>query len=509
MRTFMFGATAALCLVASAAFAETTVNGVARVPIQGPADAVRANAEEAARMDLIRQLARETIGAERLGELTPDLVRRLARQIRPEMIVERRSQKLGKEFEVALTARIEQSWFQGLLDAENIQSSVDRAGGAQTRILVMLDESIGPAKDYAAPAEIVTEYDHDSGASFSDKSVSAYAEKDRNASSFKGSTASSVRGSTAVGYSDGYGSAAGRSSGAAASATRVQGAAASSHSVSAVDKTDVQASVHDNTRFRQRITFQAPTSNGPSQFAKVKLNEQLLNYGVSVAEDRTFTSTYFNGDAPTFTSLQTTALFEPFLRSTARRDVSFFMGGTIAIQHAGRDPNTGQTVCTGSMEAQAFATATSEVIGAGTGEGEARGATYEDCSKRLSSSLAEQVAVSLGPKVQNYWRKQSRTQARVVQAATAGAAEYTLVVRGSNLSLAAQADLLDALGSTPGVEKQVFLGQSGNQMSFQVRYGGAAPLQLALFHKLRGNPAFAGMTASTQGQSVTLCLNAC
>lgn len=502
-------AAASVLLMASAAQAQSVVNGVGRAIIGRDAEAVRAQAEEAAKLDLVQALARQSLGAERTGELTPDLLRRLARQIRNEMIVDRTAQKIGKEFEVTLTARIEQSWFQGLLDAEGVQSSVQRAGGSQTRILVMLDESIGQARDYASPAEIVTEYDRQTGASFSDKSVAAYSEKDRSASSFKGAAASQVKTSSAAGYGDGYASAAARNSGSAASAVQVQGASAASHSVSSIDKTDVQASAHDNERFRQRITYQSPTSNGPSQFAKVTLNTQLLNYGVAVAEDRTFLSSYFNGQAPTYTALKDGALYVPFLRNAARNDVQFFMGGTISVQHAGRDPATGQAVCTGSMEAQAFASATSDVIAAGNGRAEARGATYEDCTKRVSETLAEQVAASVGPKVQNYWRTQSRNQAAIVRASATGSADYTLVVRAANLSMADQADLLDALSSTPGVENNVFLGQQGSQLSFQVRYGGTLPLQLALYQKLRANPAFAQMKATAVGQSITLCLSAC
>lgn len=512
MRNFMLAA-AAVCAVATSgpASAQAVLNGVGRVPIKGDAETVRAQAEEAAKLDLVQALARQTIGAERVGELSPDLVRRLARQLRPDMIVNRTSQKIGKEFEVTLSARIEQSWFQGLLDAEGVDSSVGRAGGGSTRILVMLDESIGTAQDYAAPAEIVTEYDRNSGASYSDKSVSAYSEKDRSASTFKGAAGSSVRGSTSAAYSDGYGgAAAGRSSGAASSAVKVQSASASSHSVSSIDKTDVQASVHDNERFRQRITFQSASSNGPSSYAKTRLNQRLKAYGVEVAEDRALLSSYFNGAAPTFTTLRdSSALYVPFLRNAARQEIQFFMGGTIQVRHAGRDPATGQTICTGALDATAFASANSLEIGSGAANGEARGTTYELCASKLADNLADEVGAVVGPQVQNYWRKQSRDQQRIVAAAQAGASEYTLVVRGSNLSMAAQADLLDALGSTPGVEKSVFLGQSGDQISFQVRYGANLPLQMALFQKLRANPAFAQMKATTQGQSVTLCLTAC
>ncbi|WP_374471694.1 hypothetical protein [Phenylobacterium sp.] len=507
MRYLIPAAVAALS-ISGAAQAQQIVPGTGKAPITRDVETVRAQAEADAKVDLVRNLVIQTLGAERLNELSPEVLQRLARQIRPDMIVDRSSQRLGKEFQVTLSARVEQAWFQGLLDNEQIKTSVARAGGAQTRILLMLDEAVGAAQDYAKPAEIVTEYDRQTGASFSDRSVSAYSEKDRSASTFKGASASQRQGSMAVGYSDAYGSAAGRASGSSASAARVQSAQASSRSVSSVDKTDVQAEVHDNERFRQRITYQTAAANGPSRFARSSLSEELKRYDVELADERMVMSSYFNGAPPTFESLSTSPRFEPFLRVAAQRGMNFFMGGGIRVEHAGTDAATGQFVCTGSLYADAYASSTGEHLASGKASGEAYARTNELCQAKLAETLSQKVALSIGPSVQNHWRTQTRNQAETV-ALAAGPVDYTLTVRGGSISMAMQADLLDALSSTSGVEKHVFLSQTPNQVSFQVRYNNSLPLQVALFQKLRTNPAFAQMQPTVDGRSVTLCLSGC
>jgi hypothetical protein len=471
---------------------------------------VRAQAEENAREDLVQALARQTIGAERMGELTPDITRRLAAQIRSEMIVNRSAERIGKDYRITLAARVDSAWFQSLLDNEGIISSSERAGGVTQPIFVMLDENTGPARDYQKPQEVVTEYDRNAGASFSDKSVAAYSQKDRAGQSYHGATADRVTGSDAAGYSDAYGSAAERSRGSASSATSVGAASASSNSVAAIDKTNVQADEHDVQRYRQRITFQTSSLTGPAQVARPALGSALRGYGVEMAASEIELSSYFRGTPPTYSQLKASVQFKPFLGDLAQRNVApFFMGGTISLQDAGRDAATGQPTCTGSLAASAFATGNSYMIAEGTAVATATGATYEDCAAKLSKTLAQQAATDIGPQVQNYWRKELRGQARIVAASASGQADYTLTVRAVRLDMAMQADVLDALGSIAGVQSQVFLGQTGKQVSFQVRYNGQLPLQMALYLKLRSNPAFAQMQPTTQGQNVVLCLSGC
>jgi hypothetical protein len=510
MRLALISAIAA-CVIANTAVAQSqTLNGVGTAPISKDVEGVRAAAEQSAKEDLVRALARQTIGAERLGEVTPDMVSRLANQIRADMIVDRSAERVGQTFKVTLSARIDTAWFQAQLDNEGIQLSSDRAGGDTQAIFVMIDQNTGPARDTDKPAEIVTEYDHNAGSDFRDKSVAAYSEKDKSAQSYRVNAAASASARSAAGYSAGGESAAATSRATAASAVSAKAAAASSHSEAAIDKTDVAASVHDDTHYYQKVVYQSSANTGPAQAARTSLGAALMKYSVAMANSDIELSSFFRGAPPTYSNLKASTHFEPFLVNLSQKNVApFFMGGTLRERDNGHDPATGQAMCTGDLEAAAFATNNSFQIAASTPNATASGANFEDCEAKLSQNLAAQAAAEMGPQIQSYWRKQLRRQAQTIASAGNASADYTLTVRGASLTMDMQADLMDALTGISGVEKQVFLGQAGNQISFQVRYGGPMPLQMALYQKLRANPAFAQMRPTTQGQSIVICLSAC
>jgi len=198
-------------VLASPAIGQTgnIVTGSGSAAVTRDTNAVRAQAEGQAKFDLVRSLARQTLGAERMGELTPAIIEQLATQIRPDMIVDRSAERVGQTYNVTLSADIARDWFIQQLDAFGIESSNRHGGGERQRIVVMIDEAIGVAPDHSQPAEIVTEYDRDRGASYSDKSTLAYSDRARSGSSSSLTAGQSSRGSYGVGYSNGYGAGAG------------------------------------------------------------------------------------------------------------------------------------------------------------------------------------------------------------------------------------------------------------------------------------------------------------
>lgn len=521
MRLALISCLAAFALATTAAAQSQTINGVGEAPITRDAESVRAAAEQNAKQDLIRALARQTIGAERLNELSPDMVARLAHQISTEMIVDRSAERIGQSYKITLSARIDPAWFMKQLDDEGVQSSSDAAQADMQPIFVMIDENTGPARDLGKPAEIVTEYDHSVGSDYRDKSVAAYSDKDRAASahsaaaanSFSGAASSRDRGS--AGYSDASGSAGYSGSSSSSSAVRAssayaeRGGSAYSHSEAAISKTDVAASDHDDTHYFQQVVYQTSSTTGPAKAARTGVGAALMRYGVTMATSDLELATFFHGAPPTYSNLKASTGFEPFVTYLSRKNVApFFMGGTLTERDNGRDVATGRAACTGDFEATAFATGDSRQIAASAPHGVATGESFEDCEANLSQNLALQAAAEMGPQIQGYWRRQMRRQVQAVSVAS-GSADYTLTLRATTMTMDMQADLMDALGSMPGVEKQAFLGQNGNQVSFQVRYSGSVPLQMALYQKLRSHPAFAQMQPTVQGQSVTLCLSGC
>ncbi|WP_242076339.1 hypothetical protein [Brevundimonas diminuta] len=503
------------CLVAAGLIAtpliaqDNVISGIGSAPVTRDLDAVRMHAEDSAKVELVRAIARQVLGDERIAELSPDVLRRLAAQIRPDMIVDRSSVRVGQEFRTTLSARVDRAWFQQLLDDEGIQSSLDRAGGQEQRIIVLLDESIGTAQDFERPVEVVTEYDRSTGSSFNDTSVLAASERRQSASSASAASGSTYRGSSAAGYSDGYGSAAVRGSASGASASRSRSSSASSASSSLIDRTDVQASTHDDVRYRQRVTYQSAASSQTGAAAMASLTGSLQRYGVATSNAVGTLAEFSPGPTPLYGDLrQSGRLREFFAHASRSADAPFFMGGELSVRYEGRNPATGAANCSGMLTATTFATADMADVASANVSAPMSASSYELCASQLSSTLARQAAEEMGPRIQNYWRRQSRNQVQRVAAAT-GASDYTLTVRAAELTMAAQADFLDALTGLPGVESQAFLGQADGQMDMQVRYGGSTPLHLALYQRLRNNPAFSAMETESVGQQVIVCLSGC
>lgn len=173
----------ALALMAGASLAEVVV-GSGSSPVTRDTAAVRTAAEQAAREDIARVMARQLLGAERIGEIDAAMLNRLAGQIRDDMIVDRSAERVGREFQVSLSADIDRAWFQQLLDDEGIRSSAGAANAGNQLILVMLDESVGPARDAQAPAETTTLRVRDQGVSARQNSSVDYSERERAAAAY-------------------------------------------------------------------------------------------------------------------------------------------------------------------------------------------------------------------------------------------------------------------------------------------------------------------------------------
>lgn len=489
---------------------DTTISGTGTAPVSRDADGVRAVAEEAAKRDLVRMLGRQIVGAEREGELTDQIVGRLATQIRPDMITGRSSERIGQTYRVTLTARMDRQWFQGLLDDEGLASSSAIAGGDHQLIIVMIDEEIGVAPDHSQPAEIVTEYDRDRGASYSDQSTLAYSDRARSADSSATTAGSTARGSYAGGYSDGYGSAAARGSASRANAYSDRSASASSRDTSLIDRTDVEASAHDVESFRQRVTYQSAASSEAGEAARMALNGRLLRHQIRLGSADNVWAGFSTEPLPMYADLRRRPDRQAFFAYAQSQSAPFFMGGTLKVDHEGRHPATNEAMCSGSFAAEAYSTAPgdSAIVGSSTVRATMTGSSTTDCAARLSVDLAERAADEVGPAIQRHWRRDARNQAADYRVAS-GPAEWTLVVRGGDLGMAAQADLMDALAAVPGIENQTLMSQSATQLDLRVRYSGAEPLNLALFRRLRSSPAFAGMDTQMSPGQLIVCQSGC
>ena len=499
---------ASTLLVATPAMADPN-QGTGSAPITKDVESVRTQAEISAKRDLIKRLLKAQIGASRLSEVTDETLDSMAGQIQASMIIDRQAAKNGNLYQVTITAEVDASWFARVMDDEGIKSSSNVAGADKQLIYVLLDETAGIGQDASKPTSVQTEYDRSTGASFSDKSVSAYSDKEKAAASYSEKSASSARASGAAGYSNYYGSGAAASRASAASASSSKGAAAYSHSTSSIDKADVQAENHDDVHFKQSVTYQAGvTKSGPAGAALSGLVGQFINYGLETADPTMALSAYYKGSNPTYAAIKARPDFITFTRVLASQKAPFFMGGAIAITDTGKDPATSMFRCNGRLNVTAFATEDGHAIGSGDQTANASAQSFEDCQGQVSKTLAKLIADEVGPQINRFWRKQIRNQQETVAAATQGG-DFTLVIRATSIDMGMQADVFDALGSISGVSKQAMLAQTNNQMSFQVSYQGGVPLQIALFQKLRGNPAYAQMKPQVDGRVITLCMSGC
>lgn len=514
------------------------VNGTGRAPITKDVETVRNVATAEARRQIVVAMLTQVIGADRLREVAPQTIEAIAAQLRADMITGQSSRREGTMFVVELTADVDGAWFRGLLDAHDIDSSSRRADGDRATIFVMLDQVDDVASDFATPAETETSYERQTGGSFADRSSvtassresaaassrSASAYSNSGSGAFRSSAAGAARssGAAAYGASGTDGSAAGRArsnsaSGYSASAAgaytaRAAGAAQSASSsarssaASFADRTDIQAKVHDDVRFHTRTVYQRPAANSDGDAIMSALKGSLGAYGVVTADSWAALSSYFANQPPRYAALKRDARYQPFLTSLSSRNAPFFLGGTFAVTHAGKDMATGQARCSGRLDATAFATVDGRDLASGMFNATATGMSPQECGSKLAEALGRQAAAGLGPRVQNHWRSVARA---AVGQDTSQLAEYALVLRATSMNMAMQADVLDALQGMPGVQGQNFVSATGTEMRFTVRYSGAMPLQLAIYQKLRGRPGFADMQANAEGRSVTLCLSGC
>lgn len=524
-------------LLASPALADT-VQGNGRTMITKDTESVRNMAVLDAKRDIVRAMVIATIGADRLREVTPDVLDRMAGQVRDDMIAAQTSERLGKEFVVHLTADIDQAWFRTMLSDFDLDSASQRADGNRQLILVYLDRDDGTATDMSAPAEVEVEYDRRTGASFSDTSSVTASAKEAGGSSYRSASGSSSASSgaqrttasgaykqrEAAGYgaSGRNGSAAGSARSASAgafsgssasgysnrasSASATKASSAYAASSSFADRTNVQAEVHDDVHFRSRVVYQTPPKSVDGDSIRNGLNGALLDYDVQVADSWMALSAYYPAGVPRYKDLRSDPSFGGFLASLKARNTPFFMGGSFQVTQGGRNPADGSALCSGQLDAGAAASADGRTIASGVFTATALGSSPEECAGRLTGKLANEAAARLGPQIQKHWRNQARA---TVGQDTRQEANYTLVLRAAKLDMGLQQDLLDAIAATPGAQMQAFVSSGATELRLTVSYAGAMPLQFALFQQLRARPAFAAMQSAVDGRAITLCLSAC
>jgi hypothetical protein len=151
------------------------------------------------------------------------------------------------------------------------------------------------------------------------------------------------------------------------------------------------------------------------------------------------------------------------------------------------------------------------VIAAGSANGSASDInSAERCEVKLAEKLAVKVVQDIGPQIKLYWMDAARTKStmQAVTAARSGGT-YSLVFRSSTLDMDAQADIMDALQNVQGLSSPVLLGNTPNSVTFQVRYEGGFPVNIAMYQKMRHKQRYEKMQSSINGTNIAICLDTC
>lgn len=498
----LLGASFVTTSFSPAALAEV-VNGIGRAPISKDVESVRTAAMREAKREAVRAMLSSVIGADRMREISVQQLDELAAQIRPDMIVNQSSERLGKEFSITLAVEFEAAQFSRHLDNMNIRSSAD-LGNVQAQLMaVYLSMSEGTASDFSQPAETNFEYDSSKGSSYSDRSSVGATSREASADSYRSASGSSR--SSAGGYSNAYGSGAGASRNSSASSTRSSSAHSSSSSYA--QQNNVQANTHDDVRIRHRVVYQQPPKSQDGDAIMNGLTGKMRPFGVQTADAWQSLSLAFPGGVPTYDDLKKDGRFSDYLSGLRARNTPFFMGGSFSITHGGRDVSgSGLVSCTGNFNASAFASDKDGQIASGMFTAAATGQNPQHCAGELTKKLADIAATEMGPDIQRHWRAKARSGAGQNSREEAN---YRLVLRGQSLDMEQQQALIEALGSVQGASVESFVNSSSSQMELVVRYSGTLPLQFPLFNTLKNKAGFAQMQSKVEGRSITLCLSAC
>lgn len=498
--------TAVLALAAPAQAKELEVRARASVSAAGDPAAVRAGALREARRRAVVTAVEKVLGPD--AAVDPRVSAKLdaiAAQVSDDWFVEAIGTRVGADYEMSVTLLVDDKEFRTLLSDAGV--AVNTATTRAHAILAVMDEFLATPRDLRAPLEELEEYSASKGASYEEKnasrsaSASTSSRADASASSVDASASSRVsldakRGGAEPASLSGRASEDAKVKAAHASASASTRAASSSASSSSA----VAASVHDDVHYRKLVRYQ-PQNAGPEKTSQTyaALMGQLQDYDLRVLDNELFRSKYFKETPLTLEQLQNgadLAKYVAFARADAAAD--FFMVGTSVLVDAGKNPNTGETECTGIVTVRTYATSDAESIASETFSEASSGRNTNECAANLARKLGQIGGPVLGARIQEYWKRRS-TYGR----------EMLLTLKGAALPLMVRTAFARSLKTVPGVEGNTQRACNDRECQFVVTYKGAEPLDQAVAMALSENPAFATLDSRLDGTSVVLCMGPC
>jgi hypothetical protein len=510
--------------------------GVGAAAITGDVNSVRTSALRQAKRSAVLAALDKVVGAG--TSRNPDVQAKLddlVVQVGDDSFFGATPSSADGQYQVSVTLRMDDKALRS--EISDLGLALNTTATRSQPILVMMDEFFTTPTNLHAPLEELTEFRHEEGSHYNEKetaaslkssafaasSNAAYASKEQaafavNDESANRLSASHVTRVAGAAQDDSGGAAAmsardaGRfdasdeSSHQAAGAASRQVAAAASSKVAAASSSqsayahNVNAEDHNNTYYRKLVKYQ-PQNTGPDKknYTYNELKGQLGDLDIKVLDNALFKSRYFGDRAVTLDQLENSAELTKYV-DYARKDATadYLMIGSSVIYDLGVDKNSGQESCTGVASTKTFSTKTGEDIGSATESEAAIGASSDDCRARLAVKLAGSLGNQVGKRIQEFVKMRSMY-----------GAEYTIRLTGDNLSLMTRTAFSQALKTVPGLENAAQRQAGAGQVEFVATYKGSDPLDQAVAMALGGNPQFASLDSSVDGNVITLCMNGC
>ncbi len=431
-------------------------------------------------------------------------------QIPDERLVDSHGTRVDDSYEFTVKLIVDDQEFRTLL--ADLGIAVNTTKVRAYSILVLMDEFLTTERDVQAPLEELEEFSSEKGGHFRNTSRS---------SSFK--TASSVASSASSvdarlseqahpSGNSGQASTAsttqhakdGTSSSGISANKSLRSAQAASVAAASVSSSarvvGVEAEVHDNVNYKKLIRYQ-PHGGQPEKNSQAynALVGQLEAYDLRVLDNDVFRSKYFKDTPLTLEKMQNgeaLSKYVAYANSEAKAD--FFMVGNSIIIDSGKNPNTGDSQCTGVVTVKTYSTVDGESIASETFAEEGAGTNVNDCAARAVKKLASVGGPVIGARIQDYWKRRIQY-----------GREYVVTLSGINLPLTVKTTFTKALKEISGIENETQRSSGPRQLQLVVTYKGTEPLDQALAVSLSNSKVFSNLDSRSDGNQITLCMGPC
>ncbi|WNO03388.1 hypothetical protein [Rhodoferax mekongensis] len=514
--TFKAALTTIACACAMvSALAQTTVIGEGRTPIgAGDPSSIRNLAKQEAMRDAVVKAIKDATALNAADPQFAPIINEIAKQLRDVKV--REEVREGNDFVTRVEAYVDRAQIKNAIRGTELDKLNDR----NFKMLLLVDEYVTTTRDLKIPLREITEYMHDAGSQFRDKSFkadSATAAKSASLAATSNTSAAASRSASSSGSYAGAVSATGQrgSVDAAESAKYANQAsgssnfknneslAATSSSQSAkasVDRKDVDQRSYDKESYRKLIEYQDNSKPTSVSLFLNEFNSFVRAYDLNVLDSATSRSKFFGDKKISMSTLENGAEMAKFNEFARKSNSDFLVVGSSTVITGDVNPSTGRMGCIVTASLRAFSTSTSEIIGGATEGAEAEGANAEACAAIASKKVAQLLAPKFAGQALGYWADRS-VRGR----------QYTVEFRAGSSPLPMRLAFMKALRDIPGVKSVDKKEDENGLVKATLTLTGKGDATEEIYTAVSAQPAFSGksLDATSSGDLISLCLDTC